>query len=163
MKFEQTGAMNKKALGFTSFLFATTLVIGLPNAALAHITPRPAKVALGATTDVSFTIGHGCSGSSTVSVAVKLPAVVSATANPVTGWTATSADGVITYVAATPLPTKKKATFSLRVTFPKTSQLAYFPIVQTCSKGSLKWVSKNHDSELPAPVVAVGTAVIPGH
>jgi periplasmic copper chaperone A len=155
--------MNKKVLGFTSFLFGACLVVGLPSAALAHITPKPSKVAVGATTDVSFTIGHGCSGSSTVSVAVKLPASVTATANEVAGWTAKLADGVITFRAATPLLTKKKATFSLKVTFPKTSQLVYLPIVQTCTKGSLKWTSKDHESDYPAPVVAVGTAVIAKH
>jgi periplasmic copper chaperone A len=155
--------MKRKVLGFTSFVFSGFLVIGWPTLAQAHITPKPSKVALGATTDVSFTIGHGCSGSSTVSVAVKLPTGVTATANPVKGWTPALANGVITYRAATPLPTKKTATFSLKVTFPKTSQLAYFPIVQTCTKGLLKWVSLDHDSDLPAPAVAVGTAVIPKH
>jgi periplasmic copper chaperone A len=155
--------MKKKALGFTSFLLAGGFVVGAPTKAFAHITPKPSKVALGATTNVAFTIGHGCGASSTLSVAVKLPDSVTAVANPTSGWAASNANGVITYRAATPLPTKKKATFSLKVTFPNTSQLAYFPIVQSCTKGSLKWISKEHDSDLPAPVVAVGTAVIPKH
>jgi periplasmic copper chaperone A len=155
--------MNKAILRSTVFAIITLAGAMISTSASAHITPKPQKVALGETTDVAFTIGHGCSGSATTSVALKFPSSVKATANPLKGWTATSAKGVITYVATSPLPDKTKATFSLKVTFPNASQLTYFPIVQTCEKGALKWVSKDHDSDNPAPVVMVGTAKLPKH
>ncbi len=138
---------------------ALLAVVVSASAASAHVEPTKSKVKVGATETVGFTVQHGCDGSPTNTVALKLPAGIS---NPVPvdmkGWTGSVDKGIVTFKGG-PLAPKTHATFSVKMKFPATPGDLAFPISQTCVKGSLLWAEKTvagkAEPEHPAPVVKV--------
>lgn len=125
--------------------------------AQAHIEPKPATVAPGAKTEVSFTVGHGCGTSPTTKLQIKVPAgvTVSSPRGPAS-MVASVSGGVVTFdgVAAG----KNRKVF-LTVQFPKTRGLLSFPVVQTCKTGKESWIeipnAANPKPKLPAPQIMV--------
>jgi periplasmic copper chaperone A len=138
---------------------AFVAVVVSASTATAHVGAKSQKVKTGSTSTVGFTVEHGCDGSPTTKLAIKLPAGVS---NPVPidlkGWTASVANGIVTFTGG-PLAPKKHATFSVKMKFPTTPGDLAFPVSQTCVKGSLLWAEKSvagkAEPEKPAPVVKV--------
>jgi periplasmic copper chaperone A len=134
------------------------LAAGAPTAA-AHVEPTPTKVKAGSRATIGFQIPHGCAGSPTTKLAVRLPTGLS-DVTPVakTGWTATVANGVLVFTGG-PLPATKKSIFSFIATFPNTIGARSFPTVQTCVKGQTAWIQPSPggqpEPEFPAPVVKV--------
>lgn len=156
------------------------------GAAQAHVTVDPDQAAAGSYSVLTFQVPHGCQGSATTSVAIKVPKQVqevTPTVNP--GWTISQAhakldkpykneDGnevtkrvsQIAYRARKPLPDKYRDTFELLVKLPEhaAGKKLVFPAVQKCVKGENAWIqtpSKGQDAddlEYPAPVVQVTAA-----
>jgi periplasmic copper chaperone A len=129
--------------------------------ALAHVTLERREAAVGAGYKAVLRVGHGCAGSPTTSIRVKIPdGVVGVKPMPKPGWTLTTVTGK--YAKSYSL---YHATLSEGVTeiswaggslpdawydeFVFTGTLAgdlepgkslYFPVVQECEKGAHRWI-----------------------
>ena len=125
----------------------------------AHVHTSPEQVRPGATATVSFVIGHGCGGSPTTSVAIKVPATVTKVSGVAPkGWTSSFRNSIVTFTGG-PLADKAKASFGVAFTAPAKTGTLLFPTVQTCVKGKNSWTSaplaNGAEPENPAPFVVV--------
>ena len=148
--------------------------LGVVGPALAHIDPDPAEAQAGARLTVGFTVEHGCEGSPTVQLDMRLPAgVADAVAEPVDGWAGAvelvDGDTIVTFVGG-PLPDDVEATFDVTMTLPPTPDTTiYFPFVQRCEVGEIRWIGipaePGDELDEPAPAMAlvgpVATTVAP--
>lgn len=173
MNIQHTVARSGALLAVTA-----ALSLSLVDSANAHATAGPSVTEAGEYTVMTVSIGHGCDGSSTTKVAIKIPEdVLSVTptrnpfwdvdtsivklAKPVKdahGNAVTERTGTVTYTATTPLPEGRRDAFELSFQIPdKAGETLYFPTVQTCEEGENPWVeipAKGEDPEAlehPAP------------
>lgn len=153
--------------------------------ASAHVTISPSTTAAGAYTVLTVSVPHGCDGSATTRIAIKMPDAINAvtpTRNPF--WTVdkrmqtldepvTDAHGnqvtervdQVVYTARTPLPDGQRDTFELSLQLPEDAGATLvFPIVQTCEQGETGWTEVAADGqdpealEHPAPLVTTTSA-----
>ena len=130
----------------------------------AHVTLQPAEAAADSYAHLTFTVPHGCDGSATKALRVKLPdGILSAKPQMKPGWHVEiktrkldapaqgphgkSVTEVIDEVEwrGGPLPDSLFDTFGLIVRLPdKAGQTLYFPTVQECEQGVGRWI------EIPA-------------
>lgn len=153
--FLMRSAPRSLGLGTTALALLVTTATG----AGAHIHTSPKKVRPGASATVSFLIGHGCSGSPTTSVAIKVPATVSKVSGVAPkGWTALLSKSVVTFTGGT-LADKTKGSFGVSFTAPAKTGPLLFPTVQSCVKGKNSWIdaplANGEEPENPAPFVVV--------
>ena len=169
----------RRALGGS--LVAGAALVALAGPASAHVEPTPSEVPAGSTQIISFTVPHGCDGSPTTKIDMKIPSGVTvAKAVYVSGWTVTTTKGPITpYKDADgnqiteavtevtwtggPVPDDQVAVFGLSVAFPdKEGESFSFPTVQTCETGSTSWIEATPpggtEPEHPAPTVTLTKA-----
>jgi periplasmic copper chaperone A len=147
----------------------TRPVVGLALAAIAvvagartvsaHIDPDPKEAPAGSVQTVGFTVEHGCEGSATTQLDMRLPdGVTDAVPEPPAGWTADVARRVVTFVGG-PLPDDVEGTFRVRMTLPMTPDTTiYFPFVQRCEQGEIRWIdipSDGSGTELDEPAPAM--------
>lgn len=149
-----------------SLVVSVATIVLAAGPASAHVHTDPATVKAGARATVAFRISHGCDGSPTVKVAVKVPVGVSgATPVAIPGWKASVRSRVITWSGGR-LAAEATQRFSVIATFPKKTGLLTFPLVQTCVNGENAWIDPTVEGQPepahPAPVVGVGVAV-PDH
>lgn len=138
------------------------LVLALASPASAHATLTATTTSAGAEAVVRLTIEHGCDGSPTTAVAVRLPDGI-ADAVPASDprWEAATEGDTVVFRAKRPLPDGQPVTAELTVTLPETPGTLVFPTVQTCAEGELAWLEavpagEDADSlELPAPTLVV--------
>lgn len=144
------------------FLIAAAAVASLVviGAASAHVGTTPDEAPAGRTSVIGFTVGHGCDGSPTRSVSIRIAAgVTSAKPKPKPGWKLTVKRGKlpqpvkdfegntntrgvleVTWSGGN-LPDAYFDTFELRLGMPNTpGKTVYFPTVQRCAKGVLRWI-----------------------
>lgn len=140
---------------------AAIIVAGLAVAspAFAHIDPDPSDAQAGSEVSVGFTVQHGCDGSPTVQLDMRLPDGVSApTAEPPDGWTGQVDGNVVTFEGG-PLPDDQELTFRVRMILPPTPDTTiYFPFVQRCEVGEIRWIDipsdgSSADLDEPAPAM----------
>lgn len=160
------------------------LLLGAGTAS-AHVGVKPSTTAAGAYSVLTFAVPHGCDGSGTTKVSIKIPeqfASVTPTVNP--NWQVqkvmtklatpikdshgnevTERVGEVVYTAKTPLPDGYRDTFEIQAKLPeKVGESLVFPTVQTCEKGDTAWVEVPKDGksaddlESPAPTVVVTEA-----
>lgn len=145
---------------------ASALLVSSP--AFAHIDPDPNEAQAGSRLSVGFTVEHGCDGSPTMSLDMRLPDGVSnATPEPPPGWEGSVEGNVVTF-AGGPLPDDQELTFNVALTLPATSDaIIYFPFVQRCDVGEIRWIDVPSDGsgdelDEPAPAMAlIGPAATP--
>ncbi|WP_448203701.1 YcnI family copper-binding membrane protein [Azospirillum sp. sgz302134] len=141
---------------FRGALLAATVLACLPAAsALAHTTLEVKQAPAGSAYKAVLRVGHGCKGSPTTALRVRMPEGVSAvTPVPKEGWTLATKGGEtpgagITEIAWTggKLPDGQREGFAFDVTLPNRSAgtVVYFPVVQECEKGVHRWI------EIPEP------------
>ncbi len=144
-----------------AFVLASVLVGAVAaGGAGAHVTLRTQKAPAGSLYEAVFAVEHGCSGSPTVRVRVRIPAGVGeVTPLPKPGWqvsvvpaqpAAPSADAqggsagedVREVVwSGGRLPADRQDTFVLRLRLPDTpGAVIYFPLVQECETGVHRWI-----------------------
>ena len=135
--------------------------------ALAHIDPDPPEAPAGSDVTVGFTVEHGCEGSPTVELRMRLPdGVTSATPEPPIGWNGALEDNVVSFTGGS-LADDVEGTFRVRMVLPLTpATTIYFPFVQRCEVGEIAWIDVPADdsgTELdePAPGMML-TAPLPG-
>ena len=128
--------------------------------ARAHVVARPDSGTAGSSIETEFNVSHGCEGSATISIAMKIPeGVLFVKPKFKPGWTVvikkrklpeavpalhgkTVAETVDEIVwSGGPLPNDLYDTFAVRMRLPNTpGQTVYFPIVQQCRKGVHRWI-----------------------
>lgn len=166
------------------------LVLGGAGIASAHVTVSPDHGRAGTYAVLTVNVPHGCDGSATNRVAIKIPKQVRSVTptrhpewevdtettdrdTPVTdehGNEVTDRVSTVVYTTDDPLPDEQRAAFELSVQLPDTpGTTLVFPTVQTCEHGETAWVetpaSGQHADELehPAPTVAIDSAADEQH
>lgn len=146
------------------------VVVGARPAA-AHIDPDPSEAPAGSVQSIGFTVEHGCDGSPTVRLDMRLPeGVRDPVPEPPAGWTGTVAetsDGVVVTFEGGPLPDDVEGTFRVQMLLPRAEGATlYFPFVQRCEVGEIRWIDVPTDGasgelDEPAPALLL-TAELPG-
>jgi uncharacterized protein YcnI len=131
--------------------------------ASAHVTLTPSSTAAGTTSVVTMLVPHGCEGSATTEVAVRVPDSVTEVAVESTGrWQAEVAAGALTYRTDDPLPDGVEDSVEFTVRLPDDiGATLVFPVVQRCEGSEAAWTEVAADEasrealEMPAPVIVV--------
>lgn len=122
-------------------------------AAFAHVDAEPAEAPAGSSQDVGFTVEHGCDGSPTNRLDMRLPdGVSSVVAKPPAGWRGdVLPDGTVTFSGG-PLVDNVEATFVVSMVLPATPDATiHFPFVQRCEVGEIRWIDIPTDPTAPEP------------
>jgi uncharacterized protein YcnI len=158
---------------------AASLIVAAPAAA--HITIAPAEAPADGYATVQVQVPHGCDGSATKAIRVRIPeSAPSVTPQVHPGWEVSTKDGpkdavelhgetitrgvkevVWTAADAGPLPDGRLDLFGMSVKLPagEAGDPVYFPTVQQCVKGEEGWIQiprrgeSEDDLESPAPAV----------
>jgi len=156
----------------------------VPTLALAHIVADPAEAPAGSSVRTAFRVTHGCKGSPTVAVTIRMPdGVLSAKPMAKPGWTieiktrpldppVAGLHGIMIRNAVTgitwrggPLENAQFDEFVVMVGLPdRAGETLYFPVLQTCAKGENDWngipaAGQNwHDLPEPAPFIVLKPA-----
>jgi uncharacterized protein YcnI len=160
-------------------LFASALLVAAAGDAFAHVTANPNEAPADSYFRTAFRVGHGCTGSATTAVRVKIPdGVFSAKPQAKPGWTieirmrkldkpvevghgrtVTEAVDEIAWRGG-PLPDTHFDEFGLSLKLPAAAgRTLYFPIVQECEQGVHRWIEipaagqKWNDLREPAPFI----------
>ena len=147
-------------------VLAGALVLLGAAPASAHVTLTPSTTVAGDTAEVRMLVPHGCEGSATTEVAVRLPAAVSEVSAASSGrWRVEQAGGAITFHADAPLPDGAEDSVEFSVRLPDDPGVTLvFPVVQRCEEGEAAWTEVAADEasrealEMPAPVIVVTAA-----
>lgn len=176
--------MSKRRLAARLCVLPMAAALGLTTVgtASAHVSISPDQGTAGSYSVLTVSVPHGCDGSPTTKVAIKIPKQirsVTPTRNPL--WDAekvmtqldqpvtdshgnkvTERVGKVVYTAKEPLPPGYRDAFELSLKLPETpGKTLVFPTVQTCEQGETAWVQvpasgqSAHDLSHPAPAVRV--------
>ncbi len=185
------GIRRRAALGSGVAVAAFAVVVtGPAPTASAHVSLTPSSTAAGAHAVLEVSVPHGCDGSPTTQVTIRIPEEISAvtpTRNalwevekdvvqldpPVTdghGNEITERVDSVTYRADVPLPEGYRDVFELAVQIPdEPGTTLVFPTVQTCEEGETAWIEvpsdgeSGADLERPAPAFEVTAVAGAGH
>ncbi|MGC1300758.1 MAG: YcnI family protein [Caulobacteraceae bacterium] len=159
----------------TSLLSAclTAALFGGCGGASAHVVLAEPTAHAGSLFAGHFRVGHGCGGSATTTLEVRLPAgVVTARPQPKAGWTleirreplasplkgeggAMLHERVAAVIWRGRLPDDQFDDFGLMAKLPEATGPLYFPTVQTCEAGEARW------TDIPAPGAAWASVAHP--
>ena len=143
------------------------LVLGTAAPAAAHVTLGASTTQAGATTVLTLEVPHGCEGSATTEVAVRMPSDVSdVEAADTDRWAAAVTGEGISFRTEHPLPDgmRDQVVFSVRLPDRVGAELV-FPVVQRCEVGESAWTEVGEDDaarddlDMPAPVVVVTAGI----
>lgn len=146
-----------------SGLAAAGLVALGSTSAMAHVTITPSTTAAGATAELRVEIPHGCVGSATTAISIRMPeGVADVTTSGTDRWSVDRAAGGLAWTTDEPLPDGEhdEVEFSVRLPDEVGAELV-FPVVQQCEDGEAAWTEvaeheEGHDAlERPAPVLVV--------
>lgn len=166
---------------------ALVLALAVAAPAAAHVTLTPSTTRAGALAVLQFAIGHGCDGSATTAVTIRVPepiTAVTATRHPrwaveqevvaidppvvdADGTRLTERVSAVTFRADRPLPEGQRDVLELALVLPEADTVLAFPTIQTCEEGETAWTevpAGGQDPEQldrPAPTLVV-TAADPG-
>lgn len=156
------------------------LIAPIASAHVSFIDAQP--ITEGKSFKATFAISHGCEGSPTTKVTIKIPqGIIAVKPMPKANWTITTGtqkyaktyqqygkditEGVESITWEGSLPDQYYDEFTLTGYFAdqdKNSEQVYFPVIQTCEKGQYLWTDTSghahhgHDSEeLSAPSLKV--------
>ena len=139
-----------------------TLLVAAPVSA--HIDPDPTQAQAGSRLIVGFTVEHGCAGSPTTQLDMRLPdGVTDPIAEDVEGWEGSidvvDGDTIVTF-AGGPLADDVEGTFGVTMTLPATPDTTiYFPFVQRCEVGEIRWIGipaePGDELDEPAPAMTL--------
>ncbi|GAB4168959.1 MAG: YcnI family protein [Thalassobaculales bacterium] len=161
-----------------SLMAAAAALVVLPAVAQAHVTLELREAPAGSYQKIVLRVPHGCQGSPTLKLRVKLPDGASAVkVQPKPGWTVETVkaklarplsdghggqitEGVTEAVWTGRLIDEHYDEFVLRVKLPETPPAdgwLYWPVVQECERGTARWIElpaagrSPDDLEHPAP------------
>jgi uncharacterized protein YcnI len=144
-------------------LAAAGLVALGTTSAMAHVTITPSTTAAGAAAELRVEIPHGCVGSATTAITIRMPEGVSdVTASGDDRWAVDETPDALTWTTDEPLPDAEHAEVVLSVRLPDDAGAELvFPVIQRCEEGEVAWTEvaehgEGHDGlDRPAPVVVV--------
>lgn len=163
-------------------LAAAGLVALGSGAASAHVTVDPDVTTAGSYSVLAFAFGHGCEGSATTQIAIKVPEeLVTVTPTIHAGWTVEKVmetlptpvdDGYggqytervaeVVYSADAPVADGYRQALEVQAHLPEEAGgTLYFPVVQTCEVGETAWVQIPQEGqdpeelEAPAPSISI--------
>jgi len=159
-------------------LAATAASLALPATAGAHVTVFPEEAPAKGYAKVDFRVPHGCEGSPTERITVRLPdAVVGATPQVVPGWRISTREGRLTRPVEAhgerttkavrevswsggPLPDAHLQEFGMSIqTNGRPGEKAHFRILQECAEGETAWaeipVEGEEEPESPAATLTL--------
>lgn len=166
-----------RAAGFC--VTAAILAVAVIGPASAHVSAQPSEANAGGYFQTAFSVSHGCQGSATVALRIKLPeGVLSVKPQHKPGWAVDikmrKLDGPLPSLHGRPLtetvdevswrggplPDNLYDTFGLMMKLPDTpGQTLYFPVVQECERGLTRWIeipnAGESSHELSEPALAV--------
>jgi uncharacterized protein YcnI len=150
------------------------------STAYAHVTAQPGEAYAGTVNEIRLRVPHGCEGSPTIALRVKMPDdVVSAKPEFKAGWTVRIKTRALAQPRRTehgtqatavdeiewrggPLPDTMYMDFTILVALPAAAApTLYLPVVQECEKGVSRWIDlpasdkPGERLEHPAPSVRV--------
>ncbi|MEU4384174.1 YcnI family protein [Promicromonospora sp. NPDC023805] len=133
------------------------------TSAMAHVTITPSTTAAGATAELRVEIPHGCVGSATTAISIRMPEGVSdVTASGTDRWAVKETADALTWTTGEPLPDTEHAVVEFSVRLPDDDGATLvFPVIQQCEQGEAAWTEvaehgEGHDGlERPAPVLVV--------
>jgi uncharacterized protein YcnI len=159
----------------------TACLLAASSATSAHVLLEGGQAEVGADFKAVFVVPHGCAGSATVKLRVRIPdGVIVAQAVPKAGWTIDTVNGKyageydyrgakasegIKEVAWSggKVPDKTHEEFVIETFLTdalKPETTLYFPVVQECEQGISRWIdippdgaTHSHDVKWPAPGV----------
>ena len=143
-------------------LGACAIVAGPMAAAMAHVAAQPNTAIASISFTAGFLVAHGCDGSPTTALRIKLPEGVTA-ARPLNkeGWTITEVAGEIAWRGGS-LPSKSHETFGIALKLPNTpGRTLYFQTIQECQQGTNRWIDipaagqSPKDLRYPAPFITL--------
>jgi uncharacterized protein YcnI len=144
---------------------AAAIALTAGSGALAHIVPDPAEAPAGSAPRIAFTVEHGCDGSPTIQLDMRIPdGMTDVTAEPPPGWAGGVDAGVVTFTGG-PLPADVEGTFAISGALPSTPDVTiYFPFVQRCEQGEIRWIDvpsdgSGDDLDEPAPAMRLTAPV----
>jgi len=173
---------------FTIPAAAIALAAVVPSMSQAHVTLEVQQAPAGSTYKAVLRVPHGCAGSPTTAVRIKIPdGVTGVKPQPKPGWQVATVKGKLAQPikddhgnAVTEgivevawsggnLLDEHYDEFVLRMGLPKTPDVTlHVPVVQECAKGVERWIEipaagqKAGDLKLPAPQLKL-TAPVGGH
>ena len=161
------------------------LILAIPATAPAHTLLRTAEAPAGSMYEAVLIIGHGCEGSPTVEVRVRIPpGMVAVKPMPKPGWdlqvnTGPYPEPVLTgdesftegvqeiSWSGGSLPDAWYDDFIFRGRLPdaEPGTVIYFPVLQNCLEGEHRWIETTGDgeSDSPAPAVTISEAEAEHH
>lgn len=139
----------------------------------AHITLETRQAEPGSYYKAVLRVPHGCSGSATTRLRVRIPeGVIAVKPQPKPGWTldittgkyataytlhgSTVTEGVRELSWTGRLPDAHYDEFVFRSYLTpdlRPGDTLHFPVVQECEQGTARWIGKDADGEAPAPAV----------
>lgn len=133
------------------------------TSAMAHVTITPSTTAAGATAELRVEIPHGCVGSATTAISIRMPEGVSdVTASGTDRWAVEQTADALTWTTDEPLPDAEHAEVEFSVRLPDDDGATLvFPVIQQCEQGEAAWTEvaehgEGHDGlERPAPFLVV--------
>ena len=179
------GQIARRAVAATVAAVAASFL--LASTAGAHVSPQDPEAASGSYFTTAFKVGHGCDGSPTTKVAIKMgDGVTSVKPQPVAGWNLTTTtreldppiDNHGTMITETvdeviweggPLPDDELQMFWISMKLPEgeAGTAVEFPVVQTCETGETAWIEPivegQDEPEHPAPVIVLTGAADDAH
>jgi periplasmic copper chaperone A len=149
--------MKMRYIGTTAVLFAGAMSVTFASA---HVTAQPNEAAADSYFVTAFSVPHGCDGSATIAVRMKIPdGVTSVKPQMKAGWEVSiktrnldkpaaaghgaTASETVDEVAwrGGPLPDTLFDTFGLLMKLPDApGQTLYFPVIQECQQGVHRWI-----------------------
>ena len=158
-----------------ALLTAVAVALLVAATASAHVTANPAELPAGYTY-AEFSVSHGCDGSPTTRISIKIPAgIAGVKPQEVSGWTIATKQGTlpepvsifgdemtegVTEVswAGGPLPDSHMQRFGLSFFASESlvGKTVYFPVVQQCEEGVTRWIEIPVEGEEPPEEPAPG-------
>lgn len=176
---KRVGLGRRVAVGATVALGGVAMLSGVASA---HITPQDPEGPAGGYMTTAFKVGHGCDGSPTTKIEIKIPdGVLSVAPQPIDGWELTTTKktldppvdsngtkitetvGTVTWAGGN-LPADQLQMFWLSMKLPdgKVGDVLSFPVVQTCATGETDWIEiakpGEDEPEHPAPTITLTAA-----
>lgn len=150
-------------------LAATGLILAPAGAANAHIVLSQPSFEAGQNYAAFFKVEQGCDGSPTLALNVQIPGDVTVLDTPSKpGWAVSAKrdKGQVTGVTwRGRLAAKDSDQFGLFVKLPAKTETLYFPILQQCEKGEIRWsdipAAGQAPASHPAPVLQLIAAAQP--
>lgn len=176
--------IRRLAIAMSSSVLAAGL--GVSGPAFAHVTLETPNATIGSSYKAVLRVGHGCDGSDTTRIRVRIPeGAIAAKPQPKAGWTlglvkgdyaqpqtlhgAKITEGVREISWTGDLPAAYYDEFVFQVTLSaslKAGDTLYFPVVQDCKKGTERWIDTSGQeggTDGPAPGVHLNAAKAGGH